>query len=32
MTQQKKTLIHIENAYEYNVEEIIEENFEDHFN
>ncbi len=32
MTHHKKTVRHIENAYEYNVEEIIEENFEDHFN
>ena len=31
MTQHKKTLRHLDNAYEYNVEEIIEENFENYF-
>ncbi len=31
MTQHKKTLLHLENAYNYNVEERIEDNFEDYF-
>jgi hypothetical protein len=31
MTQHKKTLLHLENAYEYYVEERIEEKFENYF-
>jgi hypothetical protein len=31
MTQHKKTLLHIENAYQYYVENQIEENFENYF-
>ena len=31
MTQHKKTLLHLENAYEYYVEERIEERFENYF-
>ena len=31
MTQHKKTLLHVENAYEYYVEENIEEQFEKYF-
>ena len=31
MTKHKKTLLHVENAYEYYVEERIEERFENYF-
>ena len=31
MTKHKKTLLHLENAYEYYVEERIEERFENYF-
>ena len=31
MTQHKKTLLHLENAYEYYVDEKIEEKFENYF-
>ncbi len=31
MTKHKKTLLHIENAYDYYVEERIEERFENYF-
>jgi hypothetical protein len=31
MTKHKKTLLHLENAYEYYVQERIEEKFEDYF-
>ena len=31
MTQHKKTSLHIENAYEYYVDEKIEEKFENYF-
>ena len=31
MTQHKKTLLHIENAYQYYVENQIEEKFENYF-
>ncbi len=31
MTQHKKTLLHLENSYDYFVEERIEEQFENYF-
>ena len=31
MTQHKKTFLHLENAYEYYVQERIEERFENYF-
>jgi hypothetical protein len=31
MAKHKKTLLHLENAYEYYVQERIEEKFEDYF-